>query len=67
MVELLTTRDDVLAVVAPRFAELELALAWFQNEPLPGFSSSTAAQLVDAGRGAEVLDYIAAVDAGVYA
>ena len=67
MVDLLPTRDNVLAVVATRFAEPELALAWFENEPLPGFSSSTAAQLVDAGRGADVLDYIAAVDAGVYA
>jgi hypothetical protein len=66
MVELLPTRDNVLAVVTARFDDPELALAWFENEPLPGFSSWTAAQLVNAGRGADVLDYIAAVDAGVY-
>lgn len=56
-----------MTVIWPRFAHPELALAWFETEPVPGFGSWTAAQLVDAGRGIDVFDYIAAVDAGVYA
>ena len=32
-----------------------------------GFSGQTAMQLVRAGRAAEVLDYIDAVDAGIHA
>ena len=63
----LPTRDDVLTVIAPRFAQPELALAWFETVPVPGFGSWTAAQLVDAGRGNDVIDYITAVDAGVHA
>jgi hypothetical protein len=44
-----------------------MAYAWYRSEPLPGFSGQTAMQLVRAGRAADVLDYIDAVDAGVYA
>jgi len=61
------TREDVLAALAPRFTRPELVQAWFETEPVPGFGSSTAEQLMEAGRGSEVLDFIAAVDAGVFA
>lgn len=61
------TRADILAVADPRFAQRELAREWFESEPLPGFGTSTAQQLVDAGRGQEVIDFIAAVDAGIFA
>lgn len=60
------TRDDILAALTPRFAQPEQALTWFETEPVPGFGSSTAEQLVEAGRGMEVLDFIAAVDAGIF-
>ena len=60
------TRDDILKVVEPRFSKPELAQAWYEAEPIPGFGGSTAEQLVDAGRGQEVLDYVAAVDAGIF-
>jgi len=61
------TREEILAIVAPRFTQLEHAVAWFEPEALPGFGSSTAARLVRAGRGNEVLDFVAAVDAGIFA
>jgi hypothetical protein len=58
---------QVIDRVKLRFATPELAWRWYQTKPLPGFSGLTAAQLVEAGRGREVLEYIEAVDAGVYA
>lgn len=60
-------KDEILRVIGPRFDQPELARAWFEGEPLPGFSGATAKELVEAGRGQEVLDYIAAVDAGIHA
>lgn len=61
------TREEIMKIVEPRFAQPELAHAWFETEALPGFSNATARQLVEAGRGQEVLDLIAAVDAGIFA
>jgi hypothetical protein len=59
--------EEFLKIVRPRFRSDEAARAWFEDEPLPGFGGATAQQLVFGGRAAHVLDYIAAVDAGVYA
>lgn len=59
-------REDIMRVVVPRFERPELANAWFETEALPGFSGATAQQLVEAGRGQEVLDFIAAVDTGIH-
>lgn len=61
------SEDDILIAITPRFASPELARAWFETEAIPGLRSSTAKQLVDDGRGQEVLDFIAAVDAGIHA
>lgn len=61
------TRAAIMKVVEPRFAQAEMAHAWFETEALPGFSGATAQQLVEAGRGQDVLDFIAAVDVGIYA
>jgi hypothetical protein len=58
---------EVLNKVEPRFGTALMAYAWYRSEPLPGFSGQTAMQLVRAGQVDEVLDYIDAVDAGVYA
>lgn len=57
---------DILALVEPRFGTAERARRWFENEPLSGFSGQTAQQLVQAGRAAEVRDFVAAVDAGIH-
>ena len=52
--------------IKQRFAMLEEARAWYESAALPGFSGQTARQLVEAGRGQDVIDYIEAVDAGVF-
>lgn len=58
---------EILNKVEPRFGSALMAYAWYRSEPLPGFSGQTAMQLVRSGRAEDVLDYIDAVDAGVYA
>ncbi|NMG41895.1 DUF2384 domain-containing protein [Chelativorans sp. ZYF759] len=58
---------EILNKVEPRFGSALMAYAWYRSEPLPGFSGQTAMQLVRSGRADEVLEYIDAVDAGVYA
>ena len=57
---------EIINKIEPRFGSDLMAYAWYRSEPLPGFSGQTAMQLVRAGRAADVLDYIDAVDAGVY-
>jgi len=58
---------EILNKVEPRFGSSLMAYAWFRSEPLPGFLGQTAMQLVRDGRAEAVLDYIDAVDAGVFA
>lgn len=58
---------EIVNKVEPRFGSALMAYAWYRSEPLPGFSGQTAMQLVKSGRANDVLDYIDAVDAGVYA
>ena len=58
---------EVINKVEPRFGSQLMAYAWYRSEPLPGFSGQTAMQLVRSGRTDDVLDYVDAVDAGVYA
>jgi hypothetical protein len=60
-------KDEILQVLVLRFERPEFALQGFNTEPLPGFSGAKAYDLVAAGRGQEVLDFIAAVDAGIHA
>lgn len=59
-------RHTIIQRVRPRFATAAEAEAWYASTPLPGLSGLTARELVDAGRGDEVLEYVAAVDAGVH-
>ena len=58
---------EILNKIESRFGSELIAYAWYRSEPLPGFSGQTAMQLVRAGRAADVLEYIDAVDAGVFA
>ncbi len=58
---------EILNRVEPRFGSSLMAYAWYRSEPLAGFGGLTAMQLVRDGHAAEVMDYIDAVDAGVYA
>jgi hypothetical protein len=58
---------EIVNKMEPRFGSALMAYAWYRSEPLSGFSGRTAMQLVREGRAGEVLDFIDAVDAGVYA
>ncbi|MGJ3262444.1 MAG: MbcA/ParS/Xre antitoxin family protein [Salinarimonas sp.] len=58
---------EILNRVAPRFGSALIAYAWYRSEPLAGFGGQTAMQLVREGRASEVMEYVDAVDAGVYA
>ncbi|WP_372423955.1 MbcA/ParS/Xre antitoxin family protein [Salinarimonas chemoclinalis] len=58
---------EILNRVEPRFGSALIAYAWYRSEPLAGFGGQTAMQLVREGRASEVMDYIDAVDAGVFA
>ncbi|TPI78020.1 antitoxin Xre/MbcA/ParS toxin-binding domain-containing protein [Mesorhizobium sp. B2-8-9] len=58
---------EIVNKVEPRFGSTLMAYAWYRSEPLPGFSGRTAMQLVREGRADDVLDFIDAVDAGIYA
>ena len=53
--------------VEQRFGSELIAYAWYRAEPLPGFDGRTAMQLVQEGKAQQVLEYIDAVDAGVFA
>lgn len=58
---------DILSLIEPRFGSSKDVRMWFEQEPLPGFDGRTAQQLIEEGRGSEVREYVAAVDAGIYA
>jgi hypothetical protein len=59
--------ERVMAIVRPRFPTPDLATHWYHEEPVPGFSGLTAAKLVEAGLADDVVEYLAAVDAGIHA
>lgn len=63
----LREKVEVINKVEPRCGSTLMAYAWCRSEPLPGFSGQTAMQLVQQGRASDVLEYIDAVYAGVYA
>lgn len=58
---------EIVNRVSPRFGSDLLAYAWFRSEPLSGFGGMTAMHLLREDRAEEVMDYIDAVDAGIYA
>lgn len=58
---------EIINKVEPRFGSILMAFAWYRSEPLPGFANLTAMSLVQQGRAGDVLAYIDAVDAGVFA
>ena len=58
---------EILNRTEPRFGSALMAYAWYRSEPLAGFSGLTAMQLVKAGRASEVMGYLDALDAGVFA
>jgi hypothetical protein len=57
---------EIVNRVAPRLGSDLAAYAWYRSEPLSGFGGMTAMHLLADGRAYEVMDYIDAVDAGVF-
>ena len=57
----------VLAMAAEMAGSIDRAALWFKHQPLPGWGGKTARDLVAAGRTQDVLDYLEASRAGVYA
>lgn len=58
---------EILNRVELRFGSALMAYAWYRSQPLPGFGGKTGMTLVIEGRASEVLEFVEAVDAGVYA
>ncbi len=57
----------IIAMAAEMAGDEDRAAIWFKHQPLPGWGGKTALDLVRAGHGAKVLDYLESVRAGVYA
>ncbi|WP_415183880.1 antitoxin Xre/MbcA/ParS toxin-binding domain-containing protein [Phaeovulum sp.] len=58
---------EILNRIEPRFGSSLLAYAWFRSEPLAGFGGQSAMALVRDGQAGAVMDYLDAVDDGVFA
>ncbi len=58
---------EVLELVEPRLGSELMARAWYRSRPLPGFNGQSAMQLVREGKAQRVLEFVDAVDVGVYA
>ena len=58
---------EILTKAEPRFGSAIAAYAWYRAQPLPGFAGQTAMNLVQDGHASDVLDYLDAIDAGIYA
>lgn len=59
-------RDAGQLDVEDRLSDERAFVVWFRHQPLPGFSGATAEDLVRTGRINELLEYVAAVDAGIH-
>ncbi|MFD0860448.1 antitoxin Xre/MbcA/ParS toxin-binding domain-containing protein [Roseovarius aquimarinus] len=58
---------EIVNLAAPRMGSAAMAYAWYRSEPLDGFDGMTPMDLVQAGHADWVRDYLARIDAGVFA
>ena len=58
---------EILQKLEPRLGSCLMAYAWIRSEPLPGFDGRTAMQLLREDKGQQVMEYVDAVDAGIFA
>jgi uncharacterized protein (DUF2384 family) len=58
---------EILTKAEPRFGSALGAYAWYTAQPLAGFAGQTAMQVVQEGHASEVIEYLDAVDAGIFA
>lgn len=61
------SHQDALDQVSSRFASREDAEHWYWNSCLLGYGRLTAANLVEQARWADLIEYLAAIDAGIHA
>jgi hypothetical protein len=57
----------ILTVAAEMAGDESRAVIWFKHQPIPGWAGKTAYDLVGEGKADQVLAYLEAVRAGVYA
>lgn len=57
----------ILTMAAEMAGDESRAVIWFKHQPIPGWAGKTAYDLVGEGKADEVLAYLEAVRAGVYA
>ena len=57
----------ILAMAAEMAGDETRAVIWFKHQPIPGWAGKTAYDLVGEGKAGQVLEYLEAVRAGVYA
>jgi hypothetical protein len=57
----------ILAMAAEMAGDENRAAIWFKHQPIPGWASKTAYDLVGEGKRDKVLAYLEAVRSGVYA
>lgn len=57
----------ILAMAAEMAGEEGRAVIWFKHQPIPGWAGKTAYDLVVEGKASDILEYLEAVRAGVYA
>ena len=61
------TKNEMIAILKPRFASKSEACEWNAHSPILGFNGKTADQLVKDGLSPEVINFIESVDAGIHA
>lgn len=57
---------EIINRVLPWTGTVQSAFAWYRSQPLPSFGDLTAEDLVKAGRGEAVRNYLSRVAAGGY-
>jgi uncharacterized protein (DUF2384 family) len=57
----------ILTLAAEMAGDESRAVIWFKHQPIPGWAGKTAYDLVAEGKADQVLAYLEAVRAGVYA
>jgi len=58
---------EIINRVLPWTGSVQAAFAWYRSQPLPGFGDQTAEDLVKAGRGEAVRQYLSRIAVGGYA
>lgn len=58
---------EIINRVLPWAGSVQAAFAWYRSQPLPGFGDQTAEDLVKAGRGEAVRQYLSRIAVGGYA